>query len=368
MNTVIEMQKRFNLFAVGDAVEGNVLSINKEKTEVKTFGGCFGFAESASEQLKIGSPVKMKVVRIEDGIPVFEFDKDFLFMLSPQTGKILLAGTRGIVVRFAEGVLGYYPVEEVKPEISETAAEGRKVICRSSRKADNCFIIDSLEFSPPDCEETSVLAEKIEEPEPCDVPDWAEDLRQKALAGGSQTRFGKLVLGYCYTAKVYKKETGIVKIIDGHKAQIVGKIPCPKKNGTEVFVRLVNIGRYGRLNAEIVRFSSEHEKMIRRVMEREFNSGAKFDFENGDEKVFAEAMRNHSEKVYGRYKLAKLYSVTVHNGVPYFEGPTPDIEIDVETDANGFTFKENDIVFARIMYMKIDMETKFKVRIEHVIS
>lgn len=364
----IDVQKRFNLFAVGDTVKGTVLSINKDRTEVKTFGGCFGFVDDVHEKLENGSSVEMNVVGIEDGLPVFEFDPDFLFTLSPQTGEARFVGTRGIVVEFSNGALGYYPAEDGLAELAETIKEKQKIICGCSRKVDDYFLIDSLAFPPPEAEEPPVEKEKVEDLPVYDVPDWPEDLKQKALNNGSQARFGKLILGYCYLAKVYKKETGIVRLFDGHKAQVVGKSLCPSQKGTEVFVRLVNIRSHARLNVEIINLSPKHQEMIRRVMEREFNTSANFDFNNGDEKIFAAAMNNCSEKAYGRYKLAMLYSVPIRNGVPWFEEQTPGVEIEVEVEANGFSFKENDIVFARITYMKIDLETKFKVRIEHVIS
>lgn len=382
----LELQKKFNLFALNDVVKGTVASADSEKLNIKLAGGAMAAMNYALYQEYEGKGIKLKagkgiegvVVNIIDGIPYLVLSENFVLTGKPQKGFIKFSGPHGIVVSFEfdEKIIGYYQ----SADTLDILAENTPVMCDDLKKAEDYYTIGKIELClPPVFKPEKTAPKKNSKLRPIQevfkMPeDWSDEYIKKHFTD-SQCRESKeeFRLGRCYIASPHSMPN-LAILRDDIKAQIVERHGYDPKPGEKMLIRITKITAFGQMEAEILDVpSKEYIAWFYEQRDKEGVSEAAkidrikngFNFSQKDNKLFAIAMKNGSECKFQQYWLGFLHEVRIKNGVPFYENrAVPFIKVKlIDSDVE---FSENDIVYCRLHFIeKKDDQVIFTAKVEY---
>lgn len=379
-NSILELQKKFNLFKVGDKRQGIIVSeINGEK-QVKLQGGVFGFINVTSSdfyqrngiQLSAGRSLEFEVSEVKSGIPYLSLPATYIFANSYHPARVRFSGTQGIVVEFdwdKDLNIGYYCPKLGLPEELSTLEENARVLCKGLTPKQDFYLIESLQIDESELEEDNEFdAEKLQE---FNMPtSWSdEEAKDYVNAHGGFLSKGAYKVGECYIATVTNGIT--VKFKDGSKATIKKKEDNALHQDVNdiVVVRLLKIYDFGDMK-EVELLNIVDEEYVRMFCKKQnknllpecvdakqknrhtfIDSG--FVFGQRDDITFNEGKNSGSEINFERYWLGFLYIARIKNGHPVlpdnFGNP---IKIDLLENPDYSVLSDEDVAFVRLHYIK----------------
>ena len=140
-NSILELQKKFNLFKTGDKRWGVVVSEINNEMQVKLQGGVLGFISQNtldfyrrnSISLTAGKQLQFEITEVKNGIPYVSLPVTYIFANSPHKARVRFSGTQGIVVEFdweKDINIGYYSPERGLPKELTELEENARVLCK----------------------------------------------------------------------------------------------------------------------------------------------------------------------------------------------------------------------------------------------
>lgn len=364
MKDLEKLQQKFNLFQVGDVVNGTIVS-NDGMAKVKTTGGCYGMlVGSVPDCLTVGSAVEVEVKDVIDGIPAFVFTKEFLFDKVWQNATVCFAGPRAVIVEFddrPETYGAYEPSAGLAPELQKLTA-GDKVIVLELKKGEFCreyYGIGRLKVKPAETVTPAAGEEKPEKTENEMIKPWPKERIEDVFNSGSRKMYGKVSLGKVYTVIPFGKSGKEVQFPDGQVGDLDVYFP---KGWPRAMVRVVFITQANRPKAKLIRGEAEpvvHTGItdltpVREKMKERDSKEGKNRFRN--EEIFRVGLANGSCYRAGGYWLGYNYKVQVKDGEPYFAPANQDPKNILERARvivkGGASFNEGDYVCAEVAFIR----------------
>lgn len=379
-NSILELQKKFVLFQVGDKRQGVVVSeINGEK-QVKLQGGVFGFISASSSDfyqrngivLSAGKSLEFEVSEIKEGIPYLTLPATYIFANSYHPARVRFSGTQGIVVEFDWDKalnVGFYCPKLGLPEELTTLEENARVLCKGLTPKQDFYQIESLQIDDCEPEEDDKVAE--ETLREFDMPEsWSDNEAKNYVCehGGFLSK-GAYKVGECYVATVINGFS--IQFKDGSRAVIKKKAESSLQQieGDNIVVRVLRIYDFGDMKEvelldivsdEYVRlFTKKQNKNLlpecvdAKQKNRHTYIDSGFVFGQRDDVIFNEGKNSGSEINYERYWLGFLYIAKIQNR----QAQLPDnlgnpIEIELLENPDYGTLSDEDVAFVRLHYIK----------------
>lgn len=394
-NSILELQKKFALFQVGDKRQGVIVSEINNEMQVKLQGGALGFIGATSLDfyrrngisLTAGKNLEFEISEIKSGIPYLVLSAAYIFANSVHKARVRFAGTQGIVVEFdwekALNIGFYSPVLGLSEELT-TLAENTRVLCKGLLPQQDYYQIESLQIDNEMPEEPEIDNE--EENSEFEFPQsWSdEEARNYVSENGGYLYKGAYKVGECYIATV---TSGImIKFQDGSNASIKKKSDTKlhQINGDKVLVRMLKIYGFGDMKEvelldivgdQYVRwFSKKQSKNLlpECVDSKQKNRHAMIDsgyiFGQRDDIIFNEGKQNGSEVSFERYWLGFLYKAKIKQKQPVLldNGLNP-IKIELIDNPDYGVLSDENVAFIRLHYIKKEGDKiTFKMRVEFV--
>lgn len=368
MKDLEKLQQKFNLFQVGDVVNGSIVTVSEGSAKVKTTGGCYGtIIGKIPDTLVESSAVEVIVSDIKDGLPVFTFTQDFLFDKIKQDATVCFASPHAVIVEFdsrPETYGSYEPSGGMTPEL-QNLTSGDKVVVSELKTGALCqeyFSIGKLEIKPAEVAVSAVAEIKSDKPEKSDndmLKPWPKERIEDVFNSGSRKMYGKVSLGKVYTVIPFGKSGKEVQFPDGQVGDLDVYFPkgCPR-----AMVRVVFINQANRPKAKLIRGEAEpvvHTGItdltpVREKMKKEIAKDGKNKFRN--EEIFRAGLAGGSCYRAGGYWLGYNYKVEVKNGLPYFAPANQDPKNILERARvvvkDGASFNEGDYVCAEVAFIR----------------
>ncbi|MBQ7285173.1 MAG: hypothetical protein IJW72_02855 [Alphaproteobacteria bacterium] len=353
MKNLEKIQQKFNLFQVGDVVNGNIVTISENGSKVKTTGGCYGtIIGDIPETLEEGSAVEVVVCDIKDRLPVFSFTPEFIFDKVSQEATVLFVGPRSVVVEFDKRpeIYGTYEASDDFITELQNFCSGTKVTASELKKDEanqDCYIVGKLIVKSAEIP-VSIIDNKMSD-RPVEDNDflkpWPKEKIEDVFKSGSRKMYGKVALGKVYSVTSYGKSGKEVQFPDGQVGDLNVKFP---KGCERAMVRVIFISQGKRPRAELI-IGNELAKTSK-VSKKD----GKNKFRN--EEVFNLALAQGSCYRAGGYWLGYNYKVEIKKGLPYFAPTSQDSKNILEgvkvVIKNGISFKEGDNVCAEVAFIK----------------
>lgn len=91
-NALLELQKKFNLFQVGDKLKGNIVSVTDDSPQLNLVGGALGFISPENNKhyadngimLKVGNSLDVEVCEITEGIPFLKLPDELEMLVDKE--------------------------------------------------------------------------------------------------------------------------------------------------------------------------------------------------------------------------------------------------------------------------------------------
>lgn len=381
-NSILELQKKFNLFQVGDKRQGVVVSEVNGEMQVKLQGGVLGFISARSLDfyrrncltISSGKSLEFEISEIKGGVPYLTLSAAYIFANSEHRARVRFSGTQGIVVEFdwdKDLNIGFYSPKLGLPEELSSLEENTRVLCRGLIAKPDYYQIESLQLETED-EQTEFEAPIDEEKyQNFQMPEaWnSEEAREYVNANGGFLSKGAFKVGECYVAKVINGTT--VKFRDGSKASIKkkednGLHQIPEDN---VIVRMLKIYDFGDLkDVELIDivddeyvylFCKKQNKNLlpecvdNKQKNRHTYIDSGFVFGQRDDIIFNEGKTSGSEINFERYWLGFLYLAQIKNGHPQLtDNLGSPIEIELLENPDYSTLSDEDVAFVRLHYIR----------------
>lgn len=359
MKNLEQLQQKFNLFQVGDVVNGSIVTISESNAKVKTTGGCYGIIlGKIPETLVESSAVEVVVREIKDGLPIFGFTQDFLFDKIKQDATVCFSSPRAVIVEFdsrPETYGSYEPAGGIAPELQSLTA-GDKVIVSELKNSVNreCYGVGKLEIKPVETA-AAVGEKKTDKPEKSEndmLKPWPKEKIDEVFRKGSRKMYGKVVLGKVYTVTPYGKSGKEVQFPDGQVGDLNVSFP---KAWPRAMVRVVFISQSNRPRAELIRGEADPVSDNPALKAKRTSSkDDKNKFRNDE--VFRGALAKGSCYRAGGYWLGYNYKVEVKDGSPYFAPANQDPKNILERARviikGGVMFNEGDVVCAEVAFIR----------------
>ncbi len=381
-NSILELQKKFNLFKVGDKRQGVIVSEINGEMQVKLQGGVLGFISASSSDfylrsgimLSAGRSLEFEVSEIKEGIPYLTLPATYIFANSYHPARVRFSGTQGIVVEFDWDKalnVGFYCPKLGLPEEHTTLEENARVLCKGLTPKQDFYLVENLQIDDRELEEDDVVdQETLRE---FDIPEsWSDDeARNYVNANGGFLSKGAYKVGECYVATVINGT--LIKFKDGSKASIAKKEdnalhPIAEDN---VLVRMIKIYEFGELKEvelidivddEYVRlFCKKQNKNLlpecvdAKQKNRHTYIDSGYVFGKRDDIIFNEGKNSGSEINFERYWLGFLYIAKIQKGHPVLpDNMGNPIEIDLLENPDYSTLSDEDVAFVRLHYIKKD--------------
>lgn len=401
-NPLLELQKKFNLFKIGDKRQGNVFSVIDGAVQVKLQGGAIGLIKAETNDfysrqginLKIGNVIEAEITDIIDGVYFLTLPTQYIFSNSYQKAEVKFSGTQAVVVEFPwqEMVnIGLYnPDNGVEPGF-QALDEGTRVICRGLRLIEDYYQIRELaldnepEFVP---EIEEIQAKDVEEFEDVSEPTdfkipapWSDEkIKEVAKQQEGLVQKGVYKLGEVYLCKC-TANGNLVKFSDGNQATIKKKNGFAPVKGEDLLVRLIRIYSFGNYkDVEILDVvDKDYVKYFKKIRSKNLlpeqadprhkNRTVSYDcgyrFGERDNEIYKEGMNNKSEDHFEKYWLGFLYKIPVKSSKPVFydnNGANITVKL-IEND--DVVFVNGQIAFCRLHYIENNKgKVTFTVKVE----
>lgn len=384
-NSILELQKKFNLFNLGDHRQGIVISIINNSPQIKLKGGALGFVSSESNDyylrnginLKIGNVVDVEVIDVVNGVPRLTLISEYVFSNSLQKALVKFAGTQGIVVEFPwKDMLniGFYAPDKGVDNTLSLLDEGDRVVCKGLIAEPEYYRINELSIdneqevveSEPELEAVKEN-EVISEPDDFQIPKaWDKEQIEKVASQDSLIKKGVYCLGEVYLCRQGKGD--LVFFADGNRASIKRRNGFAPVENEDLLVRIIRIYPFGDykdvevldvVNKDYVKYFKKvrlssllPEAADSRYQNRKVYIENGFKFGERDNSIYKDGMQNKSEDHFEKYWLGFLYKVFVKNGKPSF-CDNNGVGINIKTiDSDDVYFQNGDVVFCRLHYVE----------------
>lgn len=370
-NALLELQKKFNLFQVGDKLQGNIVSVQDNAPQLKLAGGALGFISSENNKLyarngivlKVGNTLDVEVCEMADGIPFLKLPDEFVRRNSVKKAIVKFSGTRALVVEFLDkgqpGV-GLYSPQNIPEQGLQILNPGTMILCKGVN------LDESGEF----CTVEEIKVDLgIEEGKPAgfEIPaPWDEAEMTAATVHGSVLQKGVYRLGEVYVGKFDGDR--FVVFDDKTKAMVKNMNQFSPVGDDYLLVRIIKICDFGDFkDVEVLRIVDKaYVKYFKKVRPKQLLPSAKeakskkkedvydcgFNFSKRDNAVFNEGVKAGSPERFEKYWLGFLYKAEVFDGVPVFtynNGYRMNVKL-LEND--DVVFMDGQIVFCRLYYIE----------------
>lgn len=362
MINLLDLQKKFRLFQLGDVVEGTVISV-EETVRVKTSGGVLGVLEKNEMlgELLPGNKIEAVVKAfVDENIPVFEPTLNFLITRKPQQAVVKFASPRAVVVAFDINPdwIGCYEPQTMPEELSGLIPDDR-VIASEITPGEDYFKIGqlqkSLKISVPAPKKPSVVFE-----------DWDDEKIKEISAQGSSKIWRKIRLGKVYIGEIYTRSEVILPG-EVHGFLNSGLFP---DDALRFSVRVIFINKEDkRITVEFLKSESQTEtaptagKSVKSLLNEERKTDGGVLLNHRDDSVYHIGKRMGSlNKIKGCW-LGFTYRVNVTDGRPNLsfcekrqknerEEDRYNLKINVIVDSAVAKYQEGDIVFIQVKMLK----------------
>lgn len=370
-NALLELQKKFNLFRLGDKLQGNIVSITDNTPQLNLVGGALGFINSENNEfyarnginLKVGSFMDVEVCDLADGVPFLKLPDEFVRRNSLKKGVVKFSGTRALVIAFMPGEqpnIGLYSPQNIPEEGLKILEPGTMLLCKGIDYAegdDYCTV----------AEITVDLGEEADKPKGFEIPaPWGDAEITDATAHGSILSKGVYRLGEVYIGK-YDGER-FVAFDDKTKAMIKNMNGHSPQTGDYLLVRIIKLCDFGGFkDVEVLRIvNKDYVKYFKKVRPKQLIPSAKdaknkkkedvydcgFNFSRRDDSVFYEGVKVGSPERFEKYWLGFLYKAEVIGGNPVFTYNSG-FRINVKLiDNEDVIFMDGQVVFCRVHYIE----------------
>lgn len=387
-NPLLELQKKFNLFKIGDKRQGNVFSVIDGAVQVKLLGGAIGIIKAETNDfyfrqginLKIGNVIEVEIIDINDGVYYLILPTQYIFSNSYQKAEVKFSGTQAVVVEFPwqEMInIGLYnPSNGVEPGF-QALDEGTRVICRGLRLTEDYYEIRELALDTesqivPEIEEIQEKDEEefedVSEPTGFEIPEpWSDEKIKEVAKQESLVQKGVYKLGEIYLCKC-SFNGNLVKFSDGNFATMRKKNGFAPVKGEDLLVRIIRIYPFGEykdvevldiVNKDYVKYFKKvrsrnllPEQADPRHKNRTVSYDCGFKFGERDNEIYKEGMKNKSEDHFEKYWLGFLYKVPVKSSKPVFydnNGANITVKL-IEND--DVVFMSGQIAFCRLHFIE----------------
>ncbi len=392
--SIIELQKKFSLFNVGDKRQGVIVSEVNGEIQVKLQGGALGFINAnnldfykrSGINLSVGRGFEFEISDIKSGIPYLILSAEYIFANSYHKARVRFSGTQGVVVEFdwnkALNIGFYNPVLGLPDEFT-VLEENTPVVCKGLTPRQDFYEVDTMQLDelPENIEEEA--SDEVDDTE-FDFPSkWNDDeVRQYIKDHGGFLSKGAYKVGECYIASIVRGQ--LIKFKDDSKATIKQKADNQLQpiEGDKVVVRLLKIYDFGDMK-EVELLNIVDEKYCRWFSKKQnkqflpecadakqknrhsvIDSG--FVFGQRDDSVFNEGKKNGSEISFERYWLGFLYKAKVKNRYPVLlDNLAQPIQITLVENPDYSVLSDEDIVFVRLLFIKKEgTSVHFTMRVE----
>lgn len=378
-NSILELQKKFNLFKTGDKRWGVVVSEINNEMQVKLQGGVLGFISQNtldfyrrnSISLTAGKQLQFEITEVKNGIPYVSLPVTYIFANSPHKARVRFSGTQGIVVEFdweKDINIGYYSPERGLPKELTELEENARVLCKGLTFQKEYYLIDSLQLD--ETKETEEITVDEEQYQQFKLPNsWCDDdIREYVKDNGGYISKGAFKVGECYVGEI--ANGNIVRFKDGSKAAIKKKTDgrLHSKEGDKVLVRLLKIYDFGDMkDVELLDVvDDEYVKMFTKRQNRNLlpeyvdnkqknrhsyiDSG--FVFGQRDDIIFEEGKKSGSEVNFERFWLGFLYIVKIKNSMPLLlDNNGNRVGIKLIENADYGVLSDDNVAFVRLHYI-----------------
>lgn len=370
-NALLELQKKFNLFRIGDKLQGNVISITDNMPQLNLSGGALGFISPDTNKLyadngivlKVGSTFDVEVCEIEEGIPFLKLTEEFVRRNSVKRGIVKFSGTQGLVVEFLDKDypnIGFYSPQAIQEQGLQILNPGTMVVCKG------VILNENGEYRT--IEEIKVdFGIEADKPTGFEIPaPWDEAEVKAATVDGSIMQKGPYRLGEVYVGRFDGNR--FVVFDDKTKAMIKNRNSLSPSEGDYVLVRIIKICDFGDFkDAEALEVvNADYVKYFKKVRPKQLIPSVKvvkgkkkegvydcgFDFSQRDNVVFNEGIKSGSPERFEKYWLGFLYKAEVVGGKPVFTYNNGFKMNVVLIDNEDVIFMDGQVVFCRLCYIE----------------
>lgn len=390
-NSILELQKKFNLFKVGDKRQGMIVSEINDSMQVKLQGGVLGYIDAQSKEnyskagifLSVGRSLEFEIAEIKSGIPYLVLTEQYVLCNSEHKARVRCLGTQGVVVEFLWNRtpnIGFYSPKQGLPKELFCLEENDKVLCKGLHQEQDYYLVEKIRLEP---QEEVVDEEKLKVFE---LPEsWSDEQARKYVSenGGFLSK-GAYQVGKCYVGTALKRP--FVQFSDGSKASIT-KINNDKEfpfNGDKILVRMLKIYEFGDLkDVELLDIvDDEYVQLFTQKQDKKFlpelldtkqknrhttvDSG--YIFGQRDDEIFNEGKTSGSEVSFERYWLGFLYIAKIQDGQPVLlDNGGNRIAIELIENLDYSVLSDENVAFVRLHYIKKEAQkVTFTMNVEFV--
>lgn len=215
----LELQKKFDLFQIGDVISGMAQKKEKEKIWVKCVGGAWGYIPKSTmlEYQRTGVNIKQEqeyqflVDNIDEGIPVLELPLSEMLKNSLMKGKVKISTSHKVVISLYIDNKEYYGIYTIKPEDASILPlkEETNILCKNMEMStsDDVFIVKEIQplINPENKSDQNAIQDKPEKKEQVfSMPQsWTQE-QVLAAAKDGIISIGAMKIGEYYIVTVGK--------------------------------------------------------------------------------------------------------------------------------------------------------------------
>lgn len=369
-NALLELQKKFNLFQVGDKLKGNIVSVTDDSPQLNLVGGALGFISPENNKhyadngimLKVGNSLDVEVCEITEGIPFLKLPDEFVRLNSVKRAVVKFSGTRALVVEFFDKIhpnIGLYSPLDIPEQGLPLLNPGTMILCKGVN------LDESGEYRT--IEEIKVdLGIEADKPAGFEIPaPWDEAEITAAAVHGSILQKGAYRLGEVYIGRF--DGSRFVVFDDKTKAMIKNMNSHSPSQDDYLLVRIIKLCDFGDFkDVEVLGVvNKDYVKYFKKVRPKQLIPSVKptgkkredvydcgFNFSQRDNRVFSEGVKGGSPERFEKYWLGFLYKAEVIGGSPVFTYNSG-FRINVRLLENeDVIFMDGQVVFCRLCYIE----------------